>query len=92
SSEGRIDARLLRIGSLSSKDWERLAEAIAVLSETRLFIDDTPGISVIEMRAKLRRLAAEQSRLDLVVVDYLQLMSGAPGRRNENRQQEVSQI
>ena len=54
-----------------------------------MFIDDTPGISVLEMRAKARRLAAEQKRLDLIVVDYLQLMSGG---RSENRQQEVSQI
>lgn len=91
SSQASVDARNLRLGILSAKDWGRLAEAIADLSSTRLYIDDTPGISVLEMRAKLRRLAVEQKSLDLIVVDYLQLMSGG-GKRNENRQQEVSQI
>lgn len=91
SSQASVDARNLRLGILSAKDWGRLAEAIADLSSTRLYIDDTPGISVLEMRAKLRRLAVEQKSLDLIVVDYLQLMSGS-GKRNENRQQEVSQI
>ena len=91
SSQASVDARKLRLGMLSQQDWVRLAEAIADLSETQLYIDDTPGISVIEMRAKLRRLAVEQKRLDLVVVDYLPLMGGGT-RRNENRQQEVSQI
>ena len=90
SAEASVDARNLRLGILSKNDWGRLAEGIADLSETKLFIDDTPGISVIEMRAKLRRLAVEQKRIDLVVVDYLQLMSSS-GRRNENRQQEVSE-
>jgi replicative DNA helicase len=75
---------------LSTADWGRLAEGIGTLADTKLFIDDTPGINVLEMRAKLRRLAAENKKLDLIVVDYLQLMSGS--RRNENRQQEVSQI
>ena len=92
SAQASVDARSLRLGMLSTKDWGRLAEAIADLSDTRLFIDDTPGISVLEMRAKLRRLAVEQKKIDLIVVDYLQLMSGGAGKRNENRQQEVSQI
>jgi replicative DNA helicase len=91
SSQASIDATRLRNGSLSQRDWPRLAEAIGELSDTRLFIDDTPGIGVLEMRAKLRRLAVEQKGLDLIVVDYLQLMGGGT-RRNENRQQEVSQI
>ncbi len=91
SAQASVDARNLRLGILSAQDWGRLAEAIADLSSTRLFIDDTPGISVLEMRAKLRRLAVEQKSLDLIVVDYLQLMGGG-GKRNENRQQEVSQI
>jgi replicative DNA helicase len=69
----------------------RLAESIGILSEAKLFIDDTPGISPLEMRAKARRLVAEQKKLDLIVIDYMQLMSGS-GKRNENRQQEVSQI
>ena len=75
---------------LSKSDWGRLAEAIGTLAATDIYIDDTPGINVLEMRAKLRRLVAEQKKLDLVMVDYLQLMGSS--RRNENRQQEVSQI
>lgn len=90
SSQATVDARHLRLGMLSKSDWGRLAEAIGTLAATDIFIDDTPGISVLEMRAKLRRLAAEQKKLDLVIVDYLQLMGSS--RRNENRQQEVSQI
>ncbi|QYO65358.1 replicative DNA helicase [Leptolyngbya sp. 7M] len=91
SAQASIDATKLRNGHLAHRDWPRLAEAIGQLSDSKLFIDDTPGISVLEMRAKLRRLAVEQKRLDLIVVDYLQLMSGGV-RRTENRQQEVSQI
>lgn len=94
-SEGRVDAHRFRSGFLTSKgsdsEWARLAHALGVLAETKIFIDDTPGISVLEMRAKSRRLAAEQKRLDLIIVDYLQLMSGG-SRRIESRQQEVSQI
>ena len=91
SSQASVDARLLRSGSLSRADWARLAESIGTLAATKIFIDDTAGISVLEMRAKLRRLAAEQKKLDLIMVDYLQLMGGGTGR-NENRQQEVSKI
>jgi replicative DNA helicase len=90
SSEARVDAHRFRTGYLTREEWQRLAESIGTLSEAKIFIDDTPGISVMEMRAKTRRLAAEQKRIDLVVVDYLQLMSGS--RRTESRQQEVSQI
>jgi replicative DNA helicase len=67
-----------------------LAVAIDTLSDTKMFIDDTPGVSVLQMRAKCRRLKAEEKGLDLIVVDYLQLMSGS--KRTESRQQEVSQI
>jgi replicative DNA helicase len=91
SSEGRVDAHRFRSGFLSREEWARLAGALGSLAETRIFIDDTPGITVLEMRAKARRLAAEQKRLDLIIVDYLQLMSGS-SRRSESRQQEVSQI
>ncbi|MEO8647789.1 MAG: replicative DNA helicase [Acidobacteriota bacterium] len=90
SSQASVDARNLRTGMLSKADWTRLAESIGTLAATDIYIDDTPGISVLEMRAKLRRLAAERKKLDLIMVDYLQLMGGS--RRNENRQQEVSQI
>lgn len=89
ASEAKVDASRFRRGILSRDEWERLARAIGTLAEARLFIDDTPGISVLEMRAKARRLAAEQKKLDLIVVDYLQLMGGG---RAESRQQEVSQI
>ena len=90
-SEGRVDAHRFRGGYLHRDEWARLAGALGTLAETKIYIDDTPGISVLEMRAKARRLAAEQKRLDLIVVDYLQLMSGS-SRRVESRQQEVSQI
>lgn len=90
SSEAKVDAHRFRTGHLTRDEWGRLAESIGTLSDANIFIDDTPGISVLEMRAKTRRLFAEQKRLDLVVVDYLQLMSGS--RRTESRQQEVSQI
>jgi replicative DNA helicase len=90
SSEARIDAHRFRTGFISRDEWPRLADAIASLSESKIFIDDTPGISVLEMRAKARRLLSEQKKLDLIVVDYLQLMSGS--KRSESRQQEVSQI
>ncbi|MDQ3748401.1 MAG: replicative DNA helicase [Acidobacteriota bacterium] len=90
SSEARVDAHRFRTGYLTRDEWGRLAEAIGTLSNAKIFIDDTAGISILEMRAKTRRLAAEQKQLDLVVVDYLQLMSG--GKRSESRQQEVSQI
>ena len=92
SSEAHINAHRFRTGHLMSNEWERLAGAISTLADTRIYIDDTPGISALEIRAKARRLAAEQKQLDLIVIDYLQLMGSAGGRRNENRQQEVSQI
>jgi replicative DNA helicase len=91
SSEARVDAHRFRTGYLSRDEWARLAGALGTLADAKIYVDDTPGISVLEMRAKARRLAAEQKRLDLIVVDYLQLMSGG-ARRTESRQQEVSQI
>ncbi|HEY2865628.1 MAG TPA: replicative DNA helicase [Pyrinomonadaceae bacterium] len=91
ASEARIDAHRFRTGHLMREEWTRLAGGIESISRAKIYIDDTAGLSVLEMRAKARRLAAEQKRLDLIVVDYLQLMSGG-SRRNENRQQEVSQI
>lgn len=90
SSEAKVDAHRFRTGYLIQDEWGRLAQAIGTLSQAKIFIDDTPGISVMEMRAKCRRLFAEQKKIDLIVVDYLQLMSGS--RRSESRQQEVSQI
>jgi replicative DNA helicase len=90
SSEARIDAHRFRTGHLMREEWARLAGGIESLSRARIFIDDTAGLSVLEMRAKARRLAAEQKKLDLIVVDYLQLMNA--GGRKETRQQEVSNI
>ena len=88
-SEARVDAHRLRTGYLNQEEWARLADALRRLCETKIFIDDTPGASVLEMRAKTRRLKAEHG-LDLLIIDYMQLMSGRG--RIESRQQEVSQI
>jgi replicative DNA helicase len=90
-SEASVDAQKFRSGYLNNEEWARLGKALGKLTEARIFIDDTPAISVLEMRAKARRLATEQKQLDMIVVDYLQLMSGSSGRF-ESRQQEVSQI
>ncbi len=90
-SEASVDAQKFRSGYLSNEEWSRLGTALGKLAEARIFIDDTAAISVLEMRAKARRLATEQKQLDLIVVDYLQLMSGS-SKRFESRQQEVSQI
>lgn len=88
-SAAEIDAQRLRRGFLSSEDWPRLTQAVGPLSELPLYIDDTPAISVMEMRAKARRLKLEKG-LCAVFVDYLQLMRGSD--RSENRQQEISGI
>jgi replicative DNA helicase len=90
-SEASVDAQKFRSGFLSNEEWSRLGKALGKLADARIFIDDTPAISVLEMRAKARRLATEQKQLDMIVVDYMQLMSGST-RRFESRQQEVSQI
>ncbi len=89
-SEASIDLRRLRTGLLEKEDFNRISDAMGVLGEAPMFIDDTPGINILEMRAKARRLQAE-SGLGLIVVDYLQLMSGY-SRRQENRVQEISEI
>ncbi len=91
-SQARVDSHKMRTGFLGRDDHRKLVEALASLVEAPIFIDDTPAISVSEMRAKSRRLQQAQGRLDLLVVDYLQLMSGPPGKRQENRTQEVSAI
>ena len=90
-SEASVDAQKFRGGYLSNEEWSRLGRALGKLADARIFIDDTAAISVLEMRAKARRLATEQKQLDMIVVDYMQLMSGST-RRFESRQQEVSQI
>ena len=88
-SEARVDAHRLRTGYLNREEWAKLADALRRLTETQIYIDDTAGTGVLEMRAKCRRLKAEHG-LDLLIVDYMQLMSGRG--RIESRQQEVSQI
>jgi len=90
-SQGNIDAQRFRNGFLSRPEWAQIAKSLGILADSKIFLDDTAGISVLEMRAKSRRLAAEQKKLDLIIVDYLQLMTGA-AKRFESRQQEVSQI
>ncbi len=90
-SQGNIDAQRFRNGFLSRPEWAQIAKSLGTLADAKIFLDDTAGITVLEMRAKARRLAAEQKRLDMIVVDYLQLMSGS-AKRVESRQQEVSQI
>jgi replicative DNA helicase len=89
TAEARIDAHRLRGGFLGDRDWGRLSEAIGTLSETKIFIDDSPSIGVLEMRAKCRRLASEHG-LHLVIVDYIQLMQGRG--RFENRTLELASI
>ncbi len=88
-SEAKVDAHRLRGGFLGESDWPRLTRAAGALSEAPIFVDDTPGISALEMRAKARRLKIEHN-LGLVVVDYLQLMRGRS--RSESREQEISDI
>lgn len=87
-SVSRVDASRLRTGHLGDSDWPKLTNGAGHLSEAQIFIDDTPAISVLELRAKARRLKAEYN-LGLVVVDYLQLMQGS---NSESRQQEISEI
>ena len=86
--ETEIDSQRLRLGILNDEEFQHVSEAMARLSETAIFIDDTPGIAISELRSKARRLHAEQG-IDLLIVDYLQLIQG---RRTENRVQEISEI
>ena len=91
SSLGQIEGFKLRTGNLMNQDWKRINEAISQLSNTNLVIDDTPGITIGEIRAKCRRLASSEQGLSLIVIDYLQLISGGKNY-GANRQQEVSDI
>ncbi len=91
SLESKVDAQVLRTGNLKDDDWEKLIEGAGIIGESKLIIDDTPGISISEMRSKCRKYKMEQG-LDLIVIDYLQLMSGRVGGRSESRQQEISEI
>ncbi|TWT27020.1 replicative DNA helicase [Planomicrobium sp. CPCC 101110] len=89
-AEGNIDAQIMRTGALQNEDWRKLTMAMGSLSNAGIFIDDTPGIRVNDIRAKCRRLKQEHG-LGMIMIDYLQLIQG-PGRAGENRQQEVSDI
>jgi len=89
SSEATLDAQKIRTGGLEGEDWGKIARSIGPLSDSPLYINDTPNISVMELRAKCRKLKLEQG-LGLVLIDYLQLMSGS--KKSESRQQEISEI
>ncbi|GGJ31218.1 replicative DNA helicase [Paenibacillus hunanensis] len=89
-AEANLDASVMRTGEFKEEDWMKLTMGIASLSESEIYIDDTPGITVSEIRAKCRRLKKEKG-LGMIVIDYLQLISGR-GKAGENRQQEVSEI
>ena len=90
SLESHVDAQLLRTGNLSDTDWEKLIEGAGIIGNSSLIIDDTPGISIAEMRSKCRKYKLEHD-LKLIIIDYLQLMSGS-GKSGESRQQEISDI
>ncbi|WP_433745977.1 replicative DNA helicase [Falsibacillus pallidus] len=89
-AEGNINAQNLRTGSLTDEDWRKLTMAMGSLSNSGIFIDDTPGVRITEIRSKCRRLKQEHG-LGMILIDYLQLIQGS-GRSGENRQQEVSEI
>ncbi len=90
SLESKVDAQKLRTGNLSDNDWEKLIETAGVIGKSNLIIDDTPGITIGEMRSKCRKYKLEYD-LKMIIIDYLQLMSGSGGR-NDSRQQEISDI
>lgn len=91
SSVGQIEGSRIRTGRLENDDWKRVNEAISRLAGTKMYIDDTPGMTISEIRAKCRRLASSDSGLDVVIIDYLQLITGS-SRYAGNRQQEISEI
>lgn len=91
SSVGQIEGYKLRNGRLEHNDWKRINEAISRLADTNIFIDDTPGMTIGEIRAKCRRLASSEKGLDIVIIDYLQLISGST-KYAGNRQQEIAEI
>ena len=90
SLESKVDAQKLRTGNLSDNDWEKLIETAGIIGKSNLIIDDTPGISISELRSKCRKYKLEHG-LKMIIIDYLQLMSGS-GRGNDSRQQEISDI
>lgn len=91
SLESQVDSQSLRTGNLKDSDWEKLIESAGIIGKSKLIIDDTPGISVTELRSKCRKYKLEYE-LELIIIDYLQLMSGSIGKRSDSRQQEISEI
>jgi replicative DNA helicase len=93
SSQARIDSKRLRLGRLVDRDWPRLAQAADQLSKAKIFIDDSGALTVMDMRARCRRLMSQEKKLDLIVVDYLQLMQGSKSSRGDgSREREISEI
>ncbi len=90
SMESNVDSQKLRVGALTDSDWDAVVEGIGVIGNSKLIIDDTPGISITELRSKCLKMKLEHG-LSLVIIDYLQLMSGN-GKNGDNRQQEISEI
>ena len=91
AQEANVDAGKLRTGRLQDSEWDRLVHSADVIGKSNLMIDDTPGISIAELRSKCRRMKLEHG-LDCVMIDYLQLMTAGGGRSSESRQQEISEI
>ncbi|MCI9489931.1 MAG: replicative DNA helicase [Dorea sp.] len=91
SLESQVDAQALRTGNLKDSDWEKLIEGAGIIGRSNLIIDDTPGISVSELRSKCRKYKLEHD-IQIIIIDYLQLMTGRVGGRAESRQQEISEI
>ena len=91
SLESTVDADKIRKGRLDSNDWGKLIEGADSIAKSQLIIDDTPGISITELRSKCRKMKLEQG-LSMIIIDYLQLMSGSGGKSSESRQQEISEI
>lgn len=89
--ESQVDSQALRTGNLKDSDWEKLIEGAGIIGKSNLIIDDTPGISVSELRSKCRKYKLEHD-IQLIIIDYLQLMTGSAGGRSESRQQEISEI
>lgn len=90
-SSGNVDSNRLRTGTMTEEDWNRFTVTVGKLSRTKIFIDDTPGVRITDIRSKCRRLKQEHG-LDMIVIDYLQLIQGSGSRASDNRQQEVSEI
>ncbi len=90
SMESKVDSQHLRTGNLSDEEWEKLIESAGAIGKSNLIIDDTPGISISELRSKCRKYKLEH-HLDMIIIDYLQLMTGS-GRGTDSRQQEISDI